>query len=147
MTNEIKETAPVQTAGTTVKPLVIPRTTQRIVRDALWYLSRKEEELKDVTDAKVNLAIGVTDIFVSPASDAQQAYYTVANITLNTVVGSITGIQVKESEHTPGSLYLQTPSRNVAKEGEKARWMNDVKLERPVQAQILSHVASMLVSR
>lgn len=147
MTNTNENTTPVQNAGVaTVLPPVI-KVTRRLdassARDAFWYL-KHEDELAAVTIEKKNEAIGILDIRVNNATDAQMANYTLANVTIDTVVGTITGIQVKESVKIPGSLYIQTNSRNIAKEGQAARWMNDVKLDRKVQAQILSCVNSLL---
>lgn len=148
MTNTQENTQPVvQNAGTatTIPPVI--KVTRRLdaasARDAFWYL-KHEEELSTVTKEKKNEAIGLLEIRVNNSSEAQLANYTLANITIDTVIGTITGIQVKESERIPGSLYLQTNSRNIAKDGQPPRWMNDVKLDRKIQAQILSHVDGLL---
>lgn len=112
-------------------------------RDAFWYRTH-EGELADVTTESSNPALGIINITVSPASDKQRQYMIVANVRLETILGTFSGIQVKESEHTPGSLYISTNSRNIAKEGEAARWISDIKLSRPGQAQVLAYIDTLI---
>lgn len=112
-------------------------------QDANWYLSR-ELDLANVTNEASNMHFGIKSISVRPATAGQMANYTIANVTLDTVLGKIMGIQIKESRREVGQIYVQESSRNIAKEGQPANWMSDLKLERAVQAQILSYVHDML---
>lgn len=110
-----------------------------------WYLEHDSEELAGVTGEKTNLDLGIKLIQVFAPSDKQWSNGTVANVTLKTVVGLIKGIQVRESNRDEsGSLYMQTQSRSWEKDGQK-QYMNDIELDRKVEAQILSYVDDLLV--
>lgn len=113
-------------------------------RDSFWYL-KHEADLELVTAEPKNDNLGIKRIGVYKPSDAQAANMVIASIQLETIAADIRGIQIKESENTPGALYLQTGSKNIAKEGEKAKWFNEVTLPKPVTAQILSYVDSLLI--
>jgi hypothetical protein len=112
-------------------------------RDANWFLDRTGE-LADVTDQASNPALGINSIAVFPASANQMQWYTIANVTLDTVLGTIHGTQIKESNNRPGEIYLQAASHNTAKADQPKKYVNDVKFNRAVQAQILSYVNSLL---
>jgi hypothetical protein len=112
-------------------------------RDAFWYL-KHEADLAEVTAEPRNDKFGITRIGVFPPSDAQAANGVIASIALETVIGTIRGIQIKESQNTAGALYLQTGSKNIAKADQPAKWFNEVNLEKTVSAQILSYVDSLL---
>lgn len=114
-------------------------------RDAFWYRNYGKNDLEGVTNESSNPTLGILNIAVFEPSEAQYSNGTIANVRLETVIGEISGIQVKESTKVPGSMYVQTSSRNIAKEGEAPRWINEVKLDRKVQAQILAYVDSLIV--
>jgi hypothetical protein len=132
-------------AGTMLAAVAPVSKVTRVIggRDANWFLERTGE-LADVTDQASNPALGINSIAVFPASQKQMEYYTIANITLETVLGTIHGTQIKESNRVAGEIYLQTSSHNTAKADQPKKWVSDVKLNRAVQAQILSYVNSLL---
>lgn len=139
-----------QVAGTVGVTTTLPPVSKvtRVLsgggQDPLWYLSR-DLDLENVTNESSNMHFGIKSIIVRAATPGQMANYTIANVTLETVLGKIMGIQIKESRREAGQIYVQESSRNIAKEGQPANWMSDLKLERAVQAQILSFVHDMLV--
>ena len=125
----------------------IRRTTLRLREDrfdSAWYRDDNDEELKDVTAESVNLKLGIKMIRVFKPSAKQSVSGVIANVTLDTIVGTIKSIQIRQSNNEDGTIYLTTPSRNVAPEGEDARWRSLVDLSRPVQAQILRYVETLL---
>jgi hypothetical protein len=134
-------------AGDVNKTEQQPVTTRRLamdnLRDSFWYL-KHADELEKVTAESDNADLGIKRIGVFPPSEAQANNAVIASIQLETIVGNIRGIQVKESKNTAGALYLQTGSKNIAREGQQAKWFNEVTLERVVTAQILSYVDSLL---
>lgn len=107
-----------------------------------WFLDRTGE-MEVVTDEDHNMELGIRRIMAFGASKGQQVYGTIANVTLETVLGKITGIQVRESTRNPGSLFIGTSSRKVEKEGN-TNYYNDIELSRPVEAQILSWIYPQL---
>lgn len=113
-------------------------------RNAEWYLDRTGD-LEHVTNESVNEAIGIYGMQVFAPSEKQWAMGTVANLTLDTIVGKIKGVQVRESTRDDsGALYMQTQSRSWEKDGQK-QYQNDLELSRTVEAQVLSYVNSLLV--
>ena len=110
---------------------------------AEWFLDRSNE-MAVVTDEDHNLALGIKRIQAFGASGGQIAFGTIANVTVETLFGTITGIQVRESQRNPGTLYIGTNSRKYEKEGQAAQYFNDVELSRPAQAQILSWIYPQL---
>lgn len=128
---------------TKAKPATTVRLNMESGRDSFWYL-KHQGELEQVTAGVSNEAFGITRIGVFPPSEAQAANGVIASISLDTVLGNIRGIQIKESTNAAGALYLQTGSKNIAKDGEPAKWFNEVTLAKPVSAQILSYVDSLL---
>lgn len=132
---------------TAVVTMDVPKKTTRKLaqtRKADWYLHH-EGELELVTSEASNTSLGINMVNVFAPSEGQMANGVIANVRIDTVIGQISSLQVRESKSLDGSIYLSEPSRNIAKEGDPARWLNDVKLDRRVQAQILSYVDSLLV--
>jgi hypothetical protein len=101
------------------------------------------EELAGVTSEPMNEAIGIREIKVYEPSQAQWDNGTVATIQLETIIGQIKGIAVVESNRDD-SIYVRMQSRNYERDGQK-QYVNDVALDRKVQAQILRYVDSLLV--
>lgn len=121
----------------------------RTFNNPFWYRER-EGELALVTDEPVNYALGIRRIMVFEPSEAQWNAGVIANVRLelgteDVVFATISGMQIRESKQLDGSIYLSTPSRNIAKEGEQARWLSDITLSNAVKAQILSYVETLLV--
>ncbi|UNY39922.1 hypothetical protein KLEB273_gp249 [Bacillus phage vB_BauM_KLEB27-3] len=136
-----------QTAGASAPAKKVFNASRRLKTELLqgageWYKNR-EGDLASVTEEPKNLDIGVLEIKVYEPTPGQYANGTIANITLETVIGSVSGLQIRESVKKPGQIYLQVPSRSWETEGQR-RYSNDVELARPVQAQILSYVDSLL---
>lgn len=133
---------------TNIAPRALPK--RKLAADASssndqWYLEHDTEELAGVTGEISNLDIGLKKIRVSNPTAKQWEKGTVANITIDTIVGTIGGIQVRESQWGNGQgLYMQTSSRSWEKNGEK-QYQNDVELSRKMEAQILSFVDALLV--
>lgn len=113
-------------------------------RDANWFKDHTGE-LENVTAEAQNLALGIESIEVFNPSEGQLNNGVIANVRLTSAIGTISGIQIREGKERDGSIYLTEPSRNIAKAGEASRYMNDVRLNRAVTAQILSFVDSLLV--
>lgn len=125
-------------------PAVVTRILGGNNRDPQWYL-KHEGELEMVTDEDSNEALGINKIYANAASEKQMHYGTIANITLETVIGKVTGLQVRESQKQAGAIFLTESSRDISKEGQDARWVSDVQLDKKVKAQVLSYVETLLV--
>lgn len=108
-----------------------------------WFLDRTGE-LAVVTDEDNNLALGIKKIKAFGASAGQRNFGTIANVTLETVLGTITGIQVRESTRNPGSIFIGTSSRKVSKEGQEDKYYNDIELSDATRAQVLSWIFPQL---
>lgn len=124
-----------------------PATKRRLGTAAVqaggtWYL-KDTADLEGVTDEATNDALGIREIKVYEPSEAQWNNGTVATITLETIIGQIKGIAVVESNRDD-SLYVRMQSRSYDREGQK-QYVNDVALDRKVQAQILRYVDKLLV--
>lgn len=124
-----------------------PATKRRLGSAAVqaggaWYL-KDTSDLEGVTAEVSNDLIGIREIKVYEPSEAQWNNGTVATVTLETIIGQIKGIAVVESNRDD-SLYVRMQSRSYVRE-EKTQYVNDVALDRKVQAQILRYVDKLLV--
>lgn len=108
-----------------------------------WYLN-DTADLEGVTDEQSNPLLGITSINVFEPSEKQWDNGTVANISLDTIIGQIKGIQVIDSDRD-NSIYIRLQSRTWTGQDGKPQRANDVSLDRKVEAQILRHVNSLLV--
>lgn len=122
-----------------------PATKRRLGGDrpavGAWYL-QDTEDLAGVTADGFNDDLGIREVKVFDPSDAQWNNGVLAIVTLETIIGQLKGIQVLESSRDD-SIYLRMQSRSYEKEGQK-QYINDVTLDRKVQAQVLRHVDAML---
>ncbi|MDK2600760.1 hypothetical protein QO179_25010 [Bacillus stercoris] len=134
-----------KSVGETVDAKQRPATKRRLKADLVnttgpWYL-KDSEELAGVTNEASNPALGINEIRVFEPSDAQWNNGVVAIVQLYTVIGEIKGIQVWDSARDD-SMYVRMQSRSYEREGQK-QYVNDVTLDRKVQAQILRHVQAL----
>lgn len=138
--------APVrQSAGEQVQVKERPATKRRLGGNrpagGFWYL-QDTEDLAGVTAESSNAEIGIREIKVYDPSDAQWNNGVLATVTLETVIGQIKGVQVLESNRDD-SIYIRLQSRSYENDKGK-QYVNDVTLDRKVQAQVLRYVDSML---
>lgn len=131
--DEVVESAP-------ARPLPKRRLSLKVQGD--WFKSR-EGDLAVVTEEDHNHELGILKIRVYEPTEKQFQFGTMANIAIDTVVGTIKGLQIREGRG--GSIFLTEPSRDISREDQDARWISDVELSQPVKAQVLSYVDSMLV--
>lgn len=108
-----------------------------------WYME-ETEELSGVTDESDNPLLGIERIAVKVPSEKQMDNGVVANVELMTTTSTISNLQVLESDRDDsGMLYLRIPSRSWEVDGVK-NYINDVELNRSIEAQILRFVESLL---
>jgi hypothetical protein len=108
-----------------------------------WYLL-DSEELEGVTAEPSNPMIGLLDTKVYAPSDGQIANGAIANITIETIIGTVRNIRIEQSQrdHT---LLCRPQSRHYEVDG-KRNYINDLELSSKIRAQILRYVSTMLVS-
>jgi hypothetical protein len=127
-------------------------------QDPFWYkkddIDPKKGDgfLKGVTSEKSNEALGIKNISVYQLADKDGNPLTkmldkgaICKVSLDTEVAYIDGITVWNSKNGDGSIYLQMQSRTYQK-GEEKAYVNDTRLKKPVQAQILRYVESISVT-
>ncbi len=114
----------------------------RGANDPTWFLNR-EGELEMVTDEDENKAIGITKIYARAATEAQFNNGIIANVSIDTIIGRIEGLQIRETKERDGNIQLSEPSSSYMS-GDQRKYNNYTKLTAPVRAQILSHVWSQL---
>ena len=135
-----------QSAGRVSQANDRPATKKRLKGDrpssGYWYL-QDTAELEGVTAEAFNEALGIREIKVYDPSDKQWENGTLATITLETIIGQVKGIQVLDSERDD-SIYLRMQSRSWEGNDGKKNYVNDLKLDRKVEAQILRHISGML---
>ena len=107
-----------------------------------WYLE-ETEELAGVTSERKNPTIGVLDIKVYAPSAGQVANGAVANVTVETVIGTIKSIRIEQSQRDH-SLLCRPQSRFYEVDGQR-NYVNDLELNSKVTAQILRYINTMLV--
>jgi hypothetical protein len=133
-----------QPAVTVTNPIFVPTFKFGGSRNAAeWFLDRNGE-MEVVTAEDNNLVLGIKKITAFGATAGQQAFGTIANVTLETVLGTVTGIQVRESSKNRGVLFIGTSSRKVEKEGQAVQYYNDIELNQATRAQILSWIHPQL---
>lgn len=111
-------------------------------RDHEWFLNR-DGELAGVTDEDHNESLGIIRITAFGASDKQRQYGTIANVTVETVLGKISGLQVSENREHRGYLQVGTSSRKVEKD-DKVNYYRDYEPNNVMKAQILSWIYPQL---
>jgi hypothetical protein len=134
-----------QSTGSATKVQERPATKRRLGQKTVtsfWYLA-DTEDLDGVTAEVRNDALGIREIKVYEPSEAQWNNGTVATVTLETIIGQVKGIAVVESNRDD-SLYVRMQSRSYEREGQK-QYVNDLALDRKVQAQILRYVDGLLI--
>lgn len=144
---ETKQTASNRQSSRNVQPNERPATKKRLRADrpssGFWYL-QDTADLEGVTAEASNPELGITEIKVYEPSENQWANGTVATVTLETIIGQVKGIQVIDSTRDE-SIYIRMQSRSYERDGQK-QYVNDLTLDRKVQAQILRYVNTMLES-
>lgn len=112
------------------------------VRDSEWFLNR-DGELAVVNGESSNPALGIISISAFGASAGQRVHGTIANVTVETVLGKLTGLQVRENPDQRGFLMVGSNSRKVEKDG-KANYYRDYEPNNAMKAQILSWIYPQL---
>lgn len=145
--NQVPEEKTQQEAATEAPPQ--RRTSLRLDEKKFaergpWYMEERED-LKDVTEHAVNETLGVENISVFPPTDSQLANGIIAKASLHLKGVTVTNIVIGESMRAAGTIYMQLPAREVKQNGE-TRYYADLTLDDKIQAQLLRHVNSMLVS-
>lgn len=111
---------------------------------AFWYLNRTGE-LSVVTAEASNPELGITAVEIFEPTQAQLANNILCKVRLVTLSGVDDNISIFASNYTEGDIYMQEGGgRKVEKEGQKAVWYRDRKLNDAAKAQILSYVHSLL---
>jgi len=124
-----------------------PATKKRLRSDrpsaGFWYM-QDTPELAGVTDEASNPELGIRGITVREPSERQWELGTLAVVTLETIIGQVRGIQVLDSEFD-NSVYMRMQSRSWEGNDGKKNYVNDLVLDKKVEAQILRYVSSLLV--
>lgn len=110
-------------------------------RDNEWFLNR-EGELAVVTDQASNPALGIVNITAFSASPGQRAWGTIANITVELLIGEVTCQVVEDREHR-GYLKVTTNYRKVEKD-TKTDYYRDFTSNNVFRAQVLSWIYPQL---
>lgn len=115
-----------------------------------WYRDLGVGELAQVTNEHKNYALGIRNINVLPPSENQAGRGILARVqlelgTADVELMTIRGLTIRESKNTAGAIYVQEGSRNIAQEGQADNWYREVTLKRPMQAQILAYIDTLLV--
>jgi hypothetical protein len=122
-----------------------PATKKRLRGDrpssGFWYL-QDTADLEGVTAEPTNEELGLREIKVFDPSDAQWDNGVVALVTIETIIGQVKGIQVMDSNRD-NSIYIRLQSRSYERDGQK-QYVNDLTLDRKIQAQILRYIDSLL---
>jgi len=144
---KVENTVTRQSAGTSqAAPRQRAAASRRLssarVQQGAWYL-QDTDQLAGVTAEASNPELGITGIQVFDPSPAQFDNGTVARITLDTIVGTIKGMQVVESDRD-NSLFLRMQSRSWEGDNGQKNYVNDVELSDKAKAQILRYVDSLL---
>lgn len=123
-----------------------PATKKRLRADrpstGFWYM-QDTDDLEGVNDQPFNEAIGIKEIKVYDPSDKQWENGTLATLTVETIIGKIKGIQIMDSERDD-SIYLRMQSRSWEGADGKKNYVNDLELDRKVQAQLLRYATTLL---
>lgn len=154
---EVKETVKAgrKGAGEVAEPKAPIVTTIKVgmfgSKDDFWYRNREGNQFSMVTTDSKNFELGIRSVNLYPPNESQAGRGVLARVQLelgteHVQIGVIRGITIRESKKTPGAIYLQTGSRNIAQEGQDAKWYNEVTVSREVECQILSYVDTLLVA-
>lgn len=123
-----------------------PATKKKLKADrpstGFWYM-QDTEDLEGVTSEPNNPVLGIREIKVFDPSEKQWDNGTLATLTIETVIGQIKGIQVIDSPRD-NSIYLRMQSRSWDDAQGNRNYVNDLTLDRKVQAQLLRYASTLL---
>lgn len=109
-----------------------------------WYLDR-DGDLANVTNEDSNTLFGINKIYIWEPTEGQRKAGIICKVTVDSVVAKIDNISIFPSKYAKGDIYLQMGGgRNVAKDGEEAKYVRDCKLTAQTRAQVLSFVHTLL---
>lgn len=127
------------TAGLKLKQNAPVRNYGRGDGNAFWYLNR-EGELAAVTADAQNLALGITNIEIFPATPEQEKHNIVCKVRMTTLCGTDENITIFASDRTAGDIYMKLSGARKVEKDDKVNWYNDRKLNNIAKAQILSYI-------